>query len=65
MSDEEFAVIHDALQLVCGAPFDDSEIQRVLKAEREAWKVAQTVQARARLEVGLPDAGRTDLARTP
>jgi len=40
MSDEDFQVVHDALQKVM-TPFSNDEVADVLKAERAAWKIVQ------------------------
>lgn len=61
MSDEDFKVVYDALELVCGAPFENEDVERILKAERAAWKVMKRVGS----EVRLTDATDADLAGLP
>jgi hypothetical protein len=50
MSDEDFAVVHDALRKV-NTVFSENDIVSILTAERRAWRVVDRVAS----EVGLSD----------
>lgn len=63
MSDEDFAVVHDALRRV-NSLFTEDEVADVLKGERAAWAVVQKY-APSEVGVALTDATDADLARLP
>lgn len=63
LSDEDFAVVHDALRRV-NTVFDETEVAGILKAERDAWAVVQQY-APSEVGVALTDATDADLAGRP